>query len=132
MRAPRRQRPRPREMYAPPPDLDLDLLASRVRYVGSPEHKDFPSFAGSPRLRADASSCPRHIRDADLVTGWLRSAVRRGAISARMEGGFPRYVWHREDDTVFEARLGNRGDGSYKGYPISEDEWPDRFREMYA
>ena len=131
MRAPRRRRPRRREIHVPP-STDLDVLASQVRYVGSPEHKDFPSFAGLPRLRADASCCPREIRDVDMVSEWLRSAIRRGAVSATRDGAYPRYVWHKQDGTVFEARLVNRGDGSYKGYPIGENEWPRGIEELYA
>lgn len=131
MRAPRRRRPRKRTFYAPP-DADLADIASRVSYVGSPEHKDFPSFAGRPRLRADASLCPREIRDQELVSEWLRSAIRRGAVGGPWEGGFPRYVWHREGDVVFEGRLVNRGSGSYKGYPLDEDEWPRGIEEIYV
>ena len=100
--------------------------------MGSPEHKDFPSFAGRPRLRADASLCPREIRDQELVSEWLRSAIRRGAVGGPWEGGFPRYVWHREGDVVFEGRLVNRGSGSYKGYPLDEDEWPRGIEEIYV
>ncbi len=129
MRAPRRRRPRRREAHVPP-GVDLHALARSVKYVGSPEHKDFPSFAGRPALRADASCCPREIRDVEMVTGWLRSAILRGAAGAPWEGGFPRYVWHREGDTVFEGRLVNRGDGSYKGYPLGEDEWPRSIRDV--
>ena len=131
MRAPGRRRPKRREMHAPP-SVDLDLLASRARYVSSPDHRDFPSFAGPTRLRADASNCPRHITDVGLVSGWPRSAIRRGATSAYMENGFPRYVRHLEGGTVFEVRLVNRGDGSYKGYPIGEDEWPPGIREKHV
>ena len=115
-----------------PQNTDLDELAERVSYVGSQEHKDFPSFAGQPRPRADASLCPREIRDAEAVSEWLRSAIRRGAVGAPWEGGFPRYVWHRECDTVFEARLVNRGNGSYKGYPLSFEEWPRDIEELDA
>ena len=67
-----------------------------------------------------------------MVNEWLRSAIRRGAISADSSGEFPRYVWHKEEDTVFEARLVNRGNGSYKGYPINEDEWPRGIEQLYA
>lgn len=117
-------------MFAPP-DINLDEVASRVSYVGSPEHKDFPSFAGQPRPRGDASLCPREIRDAAVVTEWLRSAIRRGSTGAPWERGFPRYAWHKEAGTVFEARLVNSGDGSYKGYPLNEDEWPPGIGEKY-
>ena len=110
-------------MYVPP-DIDLDSLANRVTYVGSPEHKDIPSFAGRPHPRADASLCPREIRDVEVVTEWLRSAIRQGATGGLWEGGFPRYAWYKHEDTVFEGRLVNRGDGSYKGYPLEPREWP--------
>ena len=132
MRATRRRRPR-RRVICVPPDVDLDGLAERVSYVGSPEHKNVPSFVGQPRLRADASCCPRDIADRELVSGWLRSAIRRGATGAPWEGGgFPRYVWHKEGVTVFEGRLVNREAGSYKGYPLHEDEWPAGIENIHA
>lgn len=129
MRSPRRRRPRRRTVDVPS-GTDLDALAGRVQYTGSPEHKDEPTFAGQPRLRGDASPCPRQYNDRDLVTGWLRAAIRAGSTVAPWEGGFPRYAWHREQDTVFEARLVNRGDGSYKGYPLKLDEWPVHLMEQ--
>ena len=123
MRSPNRQRPRQRTRIVPP-GTDLDALADRVRYVGSPEHKDMPTFAGHPRPRSDVSICPRKHNDAEVVTDWLRSAVRAGSTGGPWEDGYPRYAWHRLDGTVFEARLVNKGDGSYKGYPLRPDEWP--------
>ena len=107
-----------------PEGIDLEAVAARVRYVGSPEHKDVITTAGMPRPRADASICPRPANDMALATSWLRSAIRSGSTGDQWEGGFPRYVWHRHDDTVFEARLVNRGDGTYKGYPLGNHEWP--------
>ena len=59
-------------------------------------------------------------------------ASRRGAIGAPWEGEFPRYVWYKHDDTVFEARLLNRETGSYKGYPLDENEWPNGIERVYA
>ena len=44
---------------------------------------------------------------------------------APWEGGFPRDVWYRDGDTVYEGRLVNREIGSYKGYPLDKLEWPD-------
>ena len=124
MRTPMRRRPRPRTQDVPP-DTDLGALAERARYIGSPEHKDMPTFAGQPRPRGDASICPRDHNDVDLVTGWLRSSIRAGSVGGPWEDEFPRYVWHQEEEVVFEARLVNRGDGSYKGYPLAADEWPE-------
>lgn len=119
-------------MISAPPDVDLGSVAARVAYVGSTEHKDVPSFAGQPRLRADASRCPRWIKDPEVVCEWLRYAIRRGATGALWEGGFPRYVWYKERGTVFEGRLVNRGNGSYKGYPLGENEWPEGINELYG
>ena len=89
MRAPRRKRPRQRTM-AVPPGVDLAQLADQVFYAGSPEHKDYPSFAGPPGRRSDASLCPRHINDPEMVSGWLRAAIRNGAVGVPWENGFPR------------------------------------------
>ena len=132
MRAPQRRRPRRREIYVDP-NADLTDLAGRATYVGSPEHKDVPSFAGQPRLRADASCCPSDIvNDLESVSKWLHSALLLGATGAPWEGGFPRYVWHKEGSIVFEGRLVNRTQGWYKGYPLSNNEWPDGIEALYA
>ena len=45
-----------------------------------------------------------------------------GQVGALWEGGFPRYVWHREDDTVYEARQGAAGSGEYHGYPLKPNQ----------
>ena len=131
MRAPQRKRPIRRELNVPV-DTDLAGTAEQVSYVGSPEHKDFPGFWGQPRPRRDASLCPRWIKDRQVVEEWLRSAIRRGAVGAPWEGGFPRYAWHMEGDIVFEGRLINKGLGEYKGYPLDRDEWPRGIEDMHA
>jgi len=125
MRAPHRKRPLARQIQAPPDGIDLDRLSRRVRYTGSPEHKDAPSFAGHPRPRADATICDRSFVDRQKqITTWLRRAVRTGQVGAPWEGEFPRYAWYRDGDTVYEARLTNQGAGEYKGYALERDEWP--------
>ena len=133
MRAPRRHRPRPREIHAPIDAARLDSLARRARYVGSQEHKDVPSFAGAPRLRADASCCPRDLaQEQQRIDEWLRGGIRAGAVGAPWEGAFPRYVWYKHGETVFEGRLVNRETGEYKGFPLHRDEWPRGIEERYA
>ena len=133
MRSPRRHRPRTREIVLPPDRAALDRLAERARYVGSPEHKDVAGFAGAPRLRGDASCCPRELaEDQSTINEWLRSAIRRGATGTPWEGAFPRYVWYKHEGTVFEGRLVNRETGEYKGYPLDRDEWPTGIEEFYA
>jgi hypothetical protein len=125
MRAPRRRRPILRIVAPPPPSIDLQDVARRVSYVGSPEHKDVPSFAGQPRPRSDASICDRSLaQEQQRITDWLRDAIRSGRVSALWENGYPRYAWHRDGDTVYEGRLVNSGTGQYKGFPLNPDEWP--------
>jgi hypothetical protein len=115
-----------RRVLGPPPrGVDLRAQASVVRYVGSPEHKTSPSFAGSPKLRADATKCDPSLGDAETLTAWLRDALIAGRVGSPWEGGFPRYVWHREGDVCYEGRLVNRDLGEYKGYPLARPEWPE-------
>lgn len=124
MRAPKRHRPPRRQRSDPPTGIELDKLAARASYVGSPEHKTYPSFAGPARLRADASKCDPRLGDRAELTGWLREAIAGGQVGAPWEGDFPRYVWHRKDNTVYEGRLVNSELGQYKGYPLQPAEWP--------
>lgn len=132
MRAPHRRRPRVREVHVRS-DVDLDDLAHRVSYIGSPEHKDVVSFAGPPRLRADASRCPLATAQAqEQINEWLGCAIRAGATGEPWEGEFPRYVWYKHEDAVYEGRLVNRELGQYKGYPLHRNEWPRGIEEMYG
>jgi len=125
MRAPRRKRPQIRKIGVPE-GVDLEEVAGRVMYTGSPEHKSTPSFAGHPRPRADASLCDPALADKQRqLTRCLRSAIKRGTVSELWQGDFPRNVWFRDGDTVFEGRLVNAEQGHYKGYPLERDEWPD-------
>lgn len=125
MKKPRYQRdnPKARRVQRPPPGVDLVRVADSCRYVGSPYHKAAPSFAGTVRgRRPDASLCPGELADSrDRVEHWLREAVRAGRVGA-WDGGFPRYAWHREGDTVFEARQGSPGSGEYHGYPLEPEQ----------
>ncbi|GII75217.1 hypothetical protein Sru01_01990 [Sphaerisporangium rufum] len=129
MRAPHRRRPLRRVRTSPPEGVALKELAERVSYVGSAEHKSYPSFAGQPRLRADASKYDPKLADPARITEWLRETVAQGNVGAPWEGDFPRYAWHRVNDVVYEARLVNRELGQYKGYPLGPEEWPETFGE---
>ena len=124
MRAPKRRRPMRRERVDPPAGTNLAALASRASYEGSAEHKDYPSAAGPRRLRSDATPCPRDLKDQAQLTTWLREAIGMGQVGALWEGNFPRYAWLRKADRCFEARLSNREQGTYKGYPLKPDEIP--------
>ncbi|MFT4187222.1 MAG: hypothetical protein QM621_01415 [Aeromicrobium sp.] len=126
MRSPGRKRPQKRAVAQ---DVSSDVLArcaAWARYVGSPEHKTFPSFAGPAQARSDATKCPTHIDNQEHVTSWLREAILAGNVSAAFDDDFPRYVWaHPEDGGAwFEARLTNKSLGEYKGYPLDPSERP--------
>lgn len=82
MKTPGRRRPRPQALAIDPDRLDLERWATGASYVGSPEHKTYHSFAGSPKLRSDATPCPKQYKDARLIESWLRNAIREGNISA--------------------------------------------------
>jgi hypothetical protein len=132
MRASKRHRPLARTLGSLPQGTDLSGLAERARYVGSPEHKDTPSFAGQPKPRADATICDRSFIDKlPQLNRWLSSALTRGAVRAPWEGDFPRYVWFKEGNVVYEARLVNSGTGEYKGYALEHDEWPRGIESHY-
>lgn len=112
-------------MIVPPPKgCDPARAAMQAHYVGSPEHKDAPSFAGQPRPRADATICDRSFiaRQAE-IDNWLKYAIRHGN-TGDWTGNYPRYAWYRDGGTVFEARLINEGKGEYKGYELNSFEWP--------
>lgn len=130
MRAPCRKRPLRRTLDKNVNQYELDVLSEKVTYIGSPEHKDTPSFAGTPRPRADASICDRELsQDRERVQQWLECAVSSGCVGELKEGEFPRYVWYRDTEIVYEGRLVNRGNGEYKGYPLHENEWPEGWKQ---
>ncbi len=105
---------------------DLSEVAGAATYVGSGEHKGYPSPAGPPRLRADATKCdPRMHGDVALLTAWLREAILAGRVGGMWEGGFPRYAWARRDGACLEARLVNSESGEYKGYRLLDSEAPE-------
>lgn len=112
---------------------DPEVLVTKVRYVGSNEHKARPldpSYAFDPDLRSDASRCDPSI-ERERAEEALQTAIRRRCVSEQFEGGFPRYAWAWLDGRPYIARLINREAGGYKGWPIDENELPlDRDRRL--
>lgn len=101
----------------------IAAIAGRVRYVGSAEHKGYPSPAGPPALRSDATPCDPNV-SADEAGAALAEGIRRGAVSAVTEQGFPKYVWGWLNGDLYEARHINGPAGTYKGYRIEDSERP--------
>ena len=117
MRRPKRRRDNPKvRVVRPPPDgVDLDAVAKQVTYESSPYHS---AVARIRRPRPDASKCPPEVSsDLQRVERWLRDAIAQGWTGV-WDNGFPRYVWRRVDDVIFEARQGSPGSGVYHGYPL--------------
>ena len=111
-------------------EVALQLIITRVRYTGSPYHRSPGSKAGAIVKRAGLTSkCPPTWTNA-AATEALRLAIREVRVSCFWEGaGFPRYVWHLEGDVLYEARLTNRDNGEYHGYPLEDKwQWPKNFR----
>ena len=118
------QRPNPkgRKVLPPPPEVSLVEVARRCRYVGSPYHRTMPGRGGRPVYHPGKLKCPEELQQApDCVQGWLEEAVRQGCCG-HFERGFPRRVWRRVGDTVFEARQETPGSGRYHGYPLQPDQ----------
>lgn len=110
------------------------MLADRVRFVGSSEHKSLPNPLANPKLRTSASDCdevdPSVSQDGHRLLRILRTAMQRGQVSGPWEGRFPRYVhgWmclSGGERGLFRGRLTNREQGVYKGYFECLDQVPE-------
>ncbi len=113
------------------PQSDLNDLATKVQYVGSPYHKrNQGDFGLTPpaQPRADKTLCD----EAGIVSKaeaerYLVKGVQRGMVSSAGPDGFPKHVWAVTDGgVVLEAKYNNVGPGSYHGYPLFK---PDPFRK---
>lgn len=103
-----------------------------VLYIGSPYHKRYKSKWGAPQLQSDKTECPPEVDPevaAAVLAEEIQARIVAGCHSVLRDGDWPRYVWGvasfpAEADSVvevaWEARLVNREQGSYKGYPVSQ------------
>jgi hypothetical protein len=106
-----------------PPAHDL---CQQVQFVGSAEHKEYPSFAGPPARRADATPCPPEWgTNQSRFQDALERAIQQECVSEEVEGEFPRYVWGVVEETLCVARLVNRDQGWDKGWPLDPGEAPN-------
>jgi hypothetical protein len=106
----------------------LAARAGRVRYGGNPKHKKDPGDFGlippaahngqDPERGNDALCDVSHVRTREEAQRLLEEAFRSGFVDARRDGVWPKVVWVVADGHVFEARLENRGQGTYHGYPL--------------
>jgi hypothetical protein len=115
-----------RAALAPWPDdkPSSQEVADRVRYVGSPEHKTYPSPAGQPRwrTRSDKARCDRFAEaDWPVLEQALRDAIRTPCVDKEFRGDFPARVWAFINGILHEARLTNQMNGEYHGFPVEHE-----------
>lgn len=123
----RRQRVKPKQALLQATQLsecELQQLANRVRYKGSPFHKRYPADYGFPEAkpRPDKTLCdadaPLSKSQAEelLVAGMLR-----GMVSVQFRSGWPQNIWSVRKGVVYESQLQNQTLGEYHGYPMVLD-----------
>jgi hypothetical protein len=104
---------------------ELGGLAERARYGGNPEHKKNPGDFGltppaDPRQGKSLCDVAKLFKreEAEML---LRDGLRRGLVSDRMDGEWPKNVWSvTSDGFAMEAQIENPGLGTYHGYPMPE------------
>lgn len=120
----RRRRTNPKRRLHPSPLRErLEELEQSVSYGGHPHHKRSPGDFGltppaSPRPNKSLCDGVGIFQRAE-ATQHLLEGIKRGAISADADQGFPRHIWSlTEDGRVLEARCDNFAIGQYHGYPL--------------
>jgi hypothetical protein len=131
MKKPEHHRKRPRELHPSISEIDLNSLAERVTYEGSPKHKRSPKYFSNPEFRSSGSICPPVItHDLPKIMEWLRIGIQKGAISS-LRGEYPQNIWYLDGEILFEAVLTNKENGQYHGFPLEPFEWPEGIKEIY-
>lgn len=127
--------PKPRQMRERAGLTPKQIAAAS--YVGSPEHKAKRWWGGLPGARTSLGGvarrpkkvhttiCPKTTkRDRDEATLWVREALTAGHYRyCDGDKTYPKHIWHRDDERQFWSGFSvNQEAGTYKGWPISEEE----------
>jgi hypothetical protein len=108
---------------APDPTM-IAAAAARAVYAAS-EYHCHGSKGEAPKKRAEyASICPKRW-SSEAATQALRRALTNGQVSEAWEDGFPRYVWHKDGEVIYEARHTRGPHGTFHAYPIEKYQIPD-------
>ena len=118
---------KPKRVATAPSADKLAYAAANAFYRPSEYH--CPGVGGRRlKFRPKPSSiCPRGWGD-DEATDAIREAIRRGNVSENWEDSFPRYVWHRDGEVLYEARHTRGPSGSFHAFPIEEIQAPRGLR----
>ena len=104
---------------------ELERLAGCVGYGGNPEHKKNPGDfnltpPSDPRQGKSLCDVARIFRR-DEALKLVQAGLRKGLVSDRTAGGWPKNVWAVTHDCIpMEAQLENAELGTYHGYPMPE------------
>jgi len=105
----------------------LCVLAEKVVYGGNPEHKRNPGDFGltppSDPRRGKSLCDVANIFSRAIAHGLLQQGLRRGLVSDRHDGRWPKNIWAvTEGGMPLEAQLENPVIGSYHGYPMPDSD----------
>ena len=122
---------------------ELEELAERATYVGSPEHKLGRWWGGLPqgrqlpggrvgrRRKQHTTPCPLYRRsDQVRATKWVRNAIRAGQCRFYESDLFPKRIWYEADGEIWIGLRVTDGLGEYKGWPGDEEERDETFGRM--
>jgi hypothetical protein len=101
----------------------LALLAEKIGYGGNPEHKknpgDFGLIPPSDPRRGKSLCDVAGVFTRRLAHSLLQQGLRKGLVSDRFEGEWPKNIWSVTDSGIpLEAQLENPVLGTYHGYPM--------------
>ena len=77
-----------------------------------------------PRHHADKAKCAHFARSEWVrLQESLQEAIAAGCVNEEFRGGFPIRAWAYINGILHEARLSNRSNGEYHGFPL---EYPEQ------
>jgi hypothetical protein len=116
-----------RKRIDPSPDRARLQAATQTAIYRSSDYHCRGAKGQPPKRRTSPTSiCPRAWRDRE-ATDALRKALLKGHTSDVWDGEFPRYVWHKEGEVVYEARHTRGPVGCFHAYPIESFQIPSGF-----
>ena len=105
-------------------DQSPEEVADRARYLGSGEHKSYPSAAGPAALRFGNTPCDPKYRWNKYGRPFAK--VFAGNVSDETSNtGFRSYVWGWIGKTLYLGRHINGPAGAYKGFEVDLADYPD-------